>query len=150
MRGTAPSTRKSMYAVRITPAHAGNRSRSRRALAYQGDHPRTCGEQSLIYCPMVLLIGSPPHMRGTAVPADPVLVHHGITPAHAGNRSALKTHGHKWRDHPRTCGEQPLKCVSHFLPMGSPPHMRGTAESVHEELHIRGITPAHAGNSIPL
>ena len=53
----------------------------------------------------------------------------------------------KFRDHPRTCGEQSnLPGHRSFRP-GSPPHMRGTVDIGSFLDFEQGITPAHAGNS---
>ena len=53
-----------------------------------------------------VVIGSPPHMRGTVRAVDTDTYEIRITPAHAGN-SYLDENGEwvSW-DHPRTCGEQ--------------------------------------------
>ena len=72
----------------------------------------------------------------------------GITPAHAGNRTAKDFDESVSKDHPRTCGEQ-----EHFLGrnlgrIGSPPHMRGTEQNSQTHCIKQGITPAHAGNSM--
>ena len=69
-----------------------------------------------------------------------------ITPAHAGNSTFNSSFDGTNQDHPRTCGEQlPVPFLS-FVPMGSPPHMRGTVAAVGGWHMPRGITPAHAGN----
>ena len=48
------------------------------------DHPRTCGEKSLVMRWMSRSMGSPPHMRGKValLGIDPTGAR--ITPAHAG------------------------------------------------------------------
>ena len=48
----------------ITPAHAGKSSYSLSERCIKEDHPRTCGEKDLEKRQAVILIGSPPHMRG--------------------------------------------------------------------------------------
>ena len=69
-----------------------------------------------------------------------------ITPAHAGNSSAPRGMPSDSRDHPRTCGEQWLDAKSLHAELGSPPHMRGTANLLSCHSTPPGITPAHAGN----
>jgi len=50
-------------------------------------------------------------------------------------------------DHPRTRGEHGRLSGSSNLPLGSPPHTRGT-HTLHRHLgYDIGITPAHAGNT---
>ena len=70
-----------------------------------------------------------------------------ITPAHAGNRIFCVFRKDRFRDHPRTCGEQFLKVYKKALVIGSPPHMRGTDHGIVFPPPNTGITPAHAGNS---
>ena len=71
----------------------------------------------------------------------------GITPAHAGKRAEKQTTKAKYSDHPRTCGEKHFPAtLLHFL-WGSPPHMRGKAQTRLFLNGYTGITPAHAGKS---
>ena len=72
----------------------------------------------------------------------------GIIPAHAGN--TIYTHN-PWfpvRDHPRACGEHTLEPFRVSSDPGSSPRMRGTLEQGYRGLHLVGIIPAHAGNTI--
>ena len=126
MRGT--DVKKGFYddGKGITPAHAGNSAKIGITAALTGDHPRTCGEQLEMNIQGAKLQGSPPHMRGTADPEAPIKRGDRITPAHAGNRSAVLPVQHSRRDHPRTCGEQIPVIVPRLYTLGSPPHMRGT------------------------
>ena len=50
-------------------------------------------------------------------------------------------------DHPRTCGEHPIRLRPAQARPGSSPHMRGTLSSVISTLCYHGIIPAHAGNT---
>ena len=70
------------------------------------DHPRMCGEKSLVMRWMSRSMGSPPRMRGKA--ADALAQHTllGITPAYAGKSGFFRLlHCIVW-DHPRVCGEK--------------------------------------------
>ena len=131
----------------ITPAHAGKRIGFSAFSGLSGDHPRTCGEKSLMRSLHTGRLGSPPHMRGKVghcLASNSIL---GITPAHAGKRSPAFSSNSYGRDHPRTCGEKPaLRFVGLFL-MGSPPHMRGKEIDGFGFSRRYGITPAHAGKS---
>ena len=68
-----------------------------------------CGEKYLRIAVFVLLLGSPPHVRGKASffgcsrPGD------GITPAYAGKRFPTAALFRSSRDHPRVCGEKKVK-----------------------------------------
>ena len=113
------------------------------------DHPRTCGEK-YIWKPFPSINqGSPPHMRGKARSIQIAMRVDGITPAHAGKRDP----GRPWLlyawDHPRTCGEKVTNIADVSRRMGSPPHMRGKAFGNSASATADGITPAHAGKSIP-
>ena len=90
----------------------------------------------------------PPHLRGKRILQ---IVHGhviGITPAPAGKTPSLKLQENRFRDHPRTCGENSTQYVVTNIQGGSPPHLRG---KLHCAFHIREnirITPAPAGKTI--
>ena len=109
------------------------------------DHPRTCGEKSLIYHITILFPGSPPHMRGKVyIGAE----WHGmprITPAHAGKSLSSYVCVVIMKDHPRTCGEKKAHFIIRSRHKGSPPHMRGKVQQGERRAEKLGITPAHAG-----
>ena len=50
-------------------------------------------------------------MRGTGSVEYGDQITHGITPAHAGNRAGKAAFNSDFKDHPRTCGEQPVSFV---------------------------------------
>ena len=70
----------------ITPAYAGKSGISPGILLSYRDHPRVCGEKVNLLHFLLLLLGSPPRMRGKAVAASYVVHGFGITPAYAGKR----------------------------------------------------------------
>ena len=110
---------------RITPAHAGKRLFILYHHYILWDHPRTCGEKVERHVRQQLKKGSPPHMRGKVPPPAVVVPLMGITPAHAGKRSASAAAPAGQRDHPRTCGEKVRDPQPGSHAQGSPPHMRG-------------------------
>ena len=71
----------------------------------------------------------------------------GITPAHAGKRVHKDMPLRTAEDHPRTRGEKCKACRDVRRRRGSPPHTRGKVRMLQHTVHIRGITPAHAGKS---
>ena len=85
MRGTVYEDCEGTFGIGITPAHAGNSSSAIFFLFDTWDHPRTCGEQFERSNMSKFTRGSPPHMRGTGVGEDEMIVGVRITPAHAGN-----------------------------------------------------------------
>ena len=147
MRGTAGFGGDLWLRLRITPAHAGNSGLRRRVGLAGKDHPRSCGEQRSTFKTKSCSLGSPPLMRGTVKDLECMSSKKRITPAHAGNSLYDCMACIHYRDHPRSCGEQPSLpryCVN-FL--GSPPLMRGTVSGPVSPASSTGITPAHAGNS---
>ena len=70
----------------ITPACAGKRGFRSNQPVYPRDHPRVCGEKRFNRDQTILTTGSPPRMRGKAVPTVPATFPIGITPAYAGKR----------------------------------------------------------------
>ena len=91
--------------------------------------------------------GSPPRMRGKAVPAALPDVTHGITPAYAGKRNGRCSCSTAGRDHPRVCGEKPSNRCSAFASPGSPPRVQGKVLCAGTDAPADGITPACAGKS---
>ena len=72
-----------------------------------------------------------------------------ITPADAGKtiRPAFLTVSSA--DHPRGCGENPLKRLRNTAPPGSPPRMRGKQKMSRTRNYATRITPADAGKTPP-
>ena len=131
----------------ITPAYAGKSSCHSGQSQCCGDHPRVCGEKTTVTRWKPRATGSPPRMRGKEPTPVVVVVSPGITPAHAGKRFLVRPCWLGSWDHPRACGE---KCIfEHSLKMfvGSPPRMRGKAETSNDDKAKARITPAHAGKS---
>ena len=114
-----------MEKFRITPACAGKSHRRSNLHVQQGDHPRMCGEKSLLPSSPSQRMGSPPHVRGKAVKLAQYFDVTGITPACAGKSPSFRMISNKNGDHPRMCGEK-LTMVHPCLRLkGSPPHVRG-------------------------
>ena len=152
--GSSPRMRGTLHVVPIAqdrsgiiPAYAGNTIVGEYFVEDNGDHPRVCGEHSLIASVRSLNEGSSPRMRGTQVNVMPHGRPPGIIPAYAGNTSADAGGGAFLRDHPRVCGEhfQPFQAAHGYL--GSSPRMRGTPVSIEAKKAASGIIPAYAGNT---
>ena len=89
MRGKDTGIHLFYYAIRITPAYAGKRVGRFSSSPFTRDHPRLCGEKERNPSEYVLLLGSPPPMRGKVLPGDVVDGDGGITPAYAGKSGIL-------------------------------------------------------------
>ena len=70
----------------ITPAHAGKRTLTLPGFKWHEDHPRACGEKTMVRPTGRPYRGSPPRMRGKGPLVSAMRVGTGITPAHAGKR----------------------------------------------------------------
>ena len=111
------------------------------------DHPRVCGEKFPSKLLSVVILGSPPRMRGKGIQQSDSRVAVGITPAYAGKREGRAISCASFWDHPRVCGEKGTGLTNVTSPMGSPPRMRGKGLVVRAALPARRITPAYAGKS---
>ena len=109
-----------------------------------------CGEQTWFSSVPKWTRGSPPRVRGTDIVHRLDGQGQRITPACAGNSALTSSAPGCPEDHPRVCGEQPLRVDHHGRALGSPPRVRGTGLFRQFPLRHIGITPACAGNSIAL
>ena len=109
----------------ITPAYAGKSFNQCIDLCISQDHPRLCGEKSMLSPKLSLYTGSPPPMRGKVQHERAGGLCRGITPAYAGKS--------RWSDY--TACKVP----------GSPPPMRGKDKHFSDSWELAGITPAYAG-----
>mgnify|MGYP000982101885 CR=1 FL=1 len=105
MRGARSTPPPNKNGGRIIPAHAGSTCQHPCAYGQSGDHPRACGEHTILVRSSGFEAGSSPRMRGARrafISSSSLL---GIIPAHAGSTA----------DHlPKAC-----ECD------GSSPRMRG-------------------------
>ena len=145
MRGKALCRAAPWYQPGITPACAGKSETSTYAGYYIGDHPRVCGEKSLLRAVATHRAGSPPRVRGKDTQNDEHRKQGRITPARAGKSVSAVPARHGDRDHPRACGEKYWKPRKRTLWAGSPPRVRGKARGLIQRLNRIGITPARAG-----
>ena len=106
MRGKAKQERAKVKLEGITPAYAGKSVRRQLILLASPDHPRVCGEKFRLVILAVMLVGSPPRMRGKVIRPYDMPLYQRITPAYAGKRKQGCTQKTKYGDHPRVCGEK--------------------------------------------
>ena len=110
----------------IFPACAGNTLVELFDPRLRRDHPRMCGEHTLIFQALLKLRGSSPHVRGTQSASTKSYYRRGIIPACAGNTWTIWKNSSRTRDHPRMCGEhRHLPFLASSL-LESSPHVRGT------------------------
>ena len=111
----------------IIPACAGSTWSMAIGTAWDGDHPRMCGEHRISVNTVSSSAGSSPHVRGAQIVSDFHGLPTGIIPACAGSTARDTSKIAVFRDHPRMCGE----------------HVR--RQSVRQLL--TGIIPACAGST---
>ena len=145
MRGKDANASKAIADHGITPAYAGKREVFRLSLAVSWDHPRLCGEKSWTNSSSVLMLGSPPPMRGKGSMTTQPQPCFRITPAYAGKSSLSSFSTCRAWDHPRLCGEKSSHVPLDAALTGSPPPMRGKGLYPASALALHGITPAYAG-----
>ena len=69
MRGKAKYSKLMLIPHRITPAYAGKSNQFAVNGADIKDHPRVCGEKEMFFAFLLILVGSPPRMRGKVLPS---------------------------------------------------------------------------------
>ena len=129
----------------ITPAYAGKRSVTKPRRTKRTDHPRPCGEKLSTKDFIAPPSGSPPRMREKVEDKVREYKAQRITPAYAGKSATTTCARTVGGDHPRVCGEKARAAAWACVTYGSPPPVRGKAESPRECLHYIRITPACAG-----
>ena len=89
MRGKVKISNDGYVTFRITPAYAGKSYCV--IISYFGyrDHPRLCGEKISGFAVILIVLGSPPPMRGKGRGKTCQLWRLGITPAYAGKSPYL-------------------------------------------------------------
>ena len=127
MRGKPCQLRFRETRAGITPADAGKTIRVHPEPFAVKDHPRGCGENFGIFLSLLMLLGSPPRMRGKLYGNCGLSPPVGITPADAG-KTGLSMVNMKWEQ-------------------GSPPRMRGKHPSILIYFSEPRITPADAGKT---
>ena len=148
MRGKVKQDDSTLCRRRITPAYAGKRMEWRQKKRCLGDHPRLCGEKWRQRWRKGSSTGSPPPMRGKAVPRRQNETVIGITPAYAGKSCYAEMLYNFGKDHPRLCGEKVFQSITQHSELGSPPPMRGKVRRCQQPAFAVRITPAYAGKSL--
>ena len=147
VRGTPAISRVNGSGRGIIPACAGNTRLYATTFISTRDHPRMCGEHSVLGGGVLAPVGSSPHVRGTLIMITPLKGRLGIIPACAGNTARLVPARRADEDHPRMCGEHMVTRSEMKSVSGSSPHVRGTLRACRAAGHLSGIIPACAGNT---
>ena len=131
----------------IIPACAGSTPKVTLCMRCVRDHPRMCGEHTLVGIGAGFAVGSSPHVRGAQEGHQARLQGHGIIPACAGSTRPIRARLSRPWDHPRMCGEH-NKHPDRVPPVkGSSPHVRGARWRRTRRPMMDGIIPACAGST---
>ena len=145
MRGKDVGADVAPFGVGITPAYAGKSCAGRCRGHQRQDHPRVCGEKTMMAEALQSIGGSPPRMRGKEQRSPKPQDAGWITPAYAGKRTPPVEPKSLIQDHPRVCGEKNAFAADGKIHTGSPPRMRGKAGARLCATPYNRITPAYAG-----
>ena len=147
MRGALRPARQGGEIRGIIPADAGSTYVVNQSQDNTKDHPRGCGEHSVLDLPCVHDAGSSPRMRGALMETRHSVIEGRIIPADAGSTGRKEAGDRTMLDHPRGCGEHYGQLSQCWCLMGSSPRMRG-ARSPSLLIHLaRRIIPADAGST---
>ena len=154
MMGSSPRVRGEVFIARanaapigIIPAGAGRRAIVNRGGFVGRDHPRGCGEKSIVGVVVGAVEGSSPRVRGEELCPSACQAPFGIIPAGAGRSPGEPRGPPGTRDHPRGCGEKSPTPSGTSARSGSSPRVRGEAGEVTLRQAREGIIPAGAGRS---
>ena len=147
MRGKLEAECCKQVKYRITPAGAGKTVLSKDGENKHQDHPRRCGENSVLVEPLGCLPGSPPQVRGKLHRELIWMTLYWITPAGAGKTTVTALKAEREQDHPRRCGENSRVLACRLRARGSPPQVRGKQPILGMNIHAVRITPAGAGKT---
>ena len=115
--------------------------------AFFGDHPRGCGEKSVLGLKRGAVEGSSPRVRGKVKARAVKDERSGIIPAGAGKRALPPLGLWSRGDHPRGCGEKCVQDTGATAEKGSSPRVRGKDRSNCRRRAGGRIIPAGAGKS---
>ena len=147
MRGARSTATRSSCPTGIIPADAGSTHMLPMVRHSRQDHPRRCGEHSMVSVTPGWVSGSSPQMRGARDGNGNRSASWRIIPADAGSTRSRCIRTACVPDHPRRCGEHSRSNCAMTANMGSSPQMRG-ARGIDVAGPLRDrIIPADAGST---
>ena len=132
---------------RIIPADAGSTQFQTVNRQPDWDHPRGCGEHTLVWLVLRPGRGSSPRMRGALRIGGMGQRERWIIPADAGSTSGFTFGSTRFEDHPRGCGEHTTMFRPFRVGLGSSPRMRGALRGHEKDQIFLGTIPADAGST---
>ena len=153
--GSSPLTRGKLKAqccqvivIGLIPARAGKTPAQPGRATWFAAHPRSRGENVMIWSHRLRASGSSPLARGKQHNRSIALTSQRLIPARAGKTRSAITASPQRRAHPRSRGEN-LRlhgCAQEIV--GSSPLARGKLENVTILLPSPGLIPARAGKTL--
>ena len=147
MRGKPRPASQTARTERIIPARAGQTSMTATMLPPSPDHPRACGANEQEAVEQADQLGSSPRVRGKRYWKGRPSRHRRIIPARAGQTVTGVSIRSPPPDHPRACGANCTRTVSHASRTGSSPRVRGKLPTFAYRAFHRRIIPARAGQT---
>ena len=147
VRGKPSRRENEFHRKGLIPARAGKTSSLRSLIRVLRAHPRACGENPCLAQHCGRREGSSPRVRGKRLCKACVEVARGLIPARAGETCAYQSHRHRFRAHPRACGENALLQQGLCVFYGSSPRVRGKRTPVWAWGPGRRLIPARAGKT---
>ena len=154
LQGSSPLTRGKLFestehgvVVGLIPAHAGKTATLLPKGATRTAHPRSRGENLPVGLRAALHGGSSPLTRGKPASQSAFAAQSGLIPAHAGKTPRRTRCSSTSRAHPRSRGENALRCCQSTFTWGSSPLTRGKLDKQLNAARTPGLIPAHAGKT---
>ena len=133
--------------VGLIPAHAGKTANCAVLRAANGAHPRSRGENFLLWLVGWLPMGSSPLTRGKQAHQASHSSGIGLIPAHAGKTESCAPLDDPIWAHPRSRGENSDTVTKSRGCRGSSPLTRGKPIERFQDVFQDGLIPAHAGKT---
>ena len=147
VRGKPRPASQTARTERIIPARAGQTSMTATMLPPSPDHPRACGANEQEAVEQADQLGSSPRVRGKRYWKGRPSRHRRIIPARAGQTVTGVSIRSPPPDHPRACGANCTRTVSHASRTGSSPRVRGKLLGRKATGGLHRIIPARAGQT---
>lgn len=110
---------------RLTPMHAGKTDPETDSSQKHAAHPHACGENARCLETSMCHLGSPPHIRGTRLPATTMSSRARLIPAHTGKTQLIVWIISSPSAHPRAYREYLIRSGACPCLDGSSPHIQG-------------------------
>ena len=154
LMGSSPLTRgkrislfNDLSQIRLIPAHAGKTGLKPPKTSRDTAHPRSRGENYVVFTPGVGQSGSSPLTRGKPTLTLRSVMSVRLIPAHAGKTPGLPRRPHPRQAHPRSRGENVGAPLHEAGQTGSSPLTRGKHVAAAARPTRARLIPAHAGKT---